>query len=105
MDTNRLNELYDLAKSNGLVKSKREFAERIGAGYTTLVRTMNGEKYYSPDRFILGAENMLRANGIDPHTDAVTLASVMKELKETKELVKRLLILTEKDTYRTRKNE
>lgn len=96
MDTNRLKELYDLAKSNGLVKSKREFAEQIGAGYTTLIRTMNGEKYYSPDRFILLAENYLRANGIDPHADAVTLAAVMKELQETKELVKRLLILTKK---------
>lgn len=96
MDTNRLIELYDLAKTNGLAKSKREFANIIGAGYTTLIRTMNGEKYYSPDRFILAAENMLRTNGIDPHAEAVTLAAVMKELKETKELVKNLLKLVEK---------
>lgn len=96
MDTNRLQELYNLAKSNGLVKSKKEFADCIGAGYTTLIRTINGEHYYSPDRFILAAEKMLRANGIDPNAEAVTIHSLMRELKETKEMVKKLLIFAEK---------
>ena len=92
----RLQTLYSIAKEHGVSKSKREFAEQIGASYTTLVRTMNGEKYYSPDKHILAAEDMLRHVGIDPYADMVTLAAVMNELKEVRELVEKLLKMSEK---------
>ena len=92
----RLQRLYSIAKTNGVSKNKREFAEQIDASYTTLVRTMNGEKYYSPDRYILAAEDMLRHVGIDPYAEMVTLAAVMKELKEQRKLLEKLLKLTEK---------
>lgn len=92
----RLQRLYSIAKSHGVSKNKREFAEQIGASYTTLVRTMNGEKYYSPERYILAAEDMLRSVSIDPYADIVTLASVMTELKEQRKLLEKLLKLTEK---------
>lgn len=92
----RLQKLYSLAKANGVSKNKRDFAEQIGSSYTTLVRTMNGEKYYSPDKHIVAAEDMLRENGIDPHADIVTLADIMSELKEQRKLLEKLLKLTEK---------
>ena len=86
----RLQTLYSIAKEHGVSKNKREFAEQIGASYTTLVRTMTGEKY------ILAAEDMLRHVGIDPYADMVTLAAVMNELKEVRELVEKLLKMSEK---------
>ena len=92
----RLNRLYALAKNAGVTKNKREFAEKIGAGYTTLVRTMNGEKYYSPNRSILAAEDMLRQYGIDPSVDGVTLTDIMKELKEQRKMLENLQKLVEK---------
>lgn len=92
----RLQRLYTLAKANGICRSKKEFAESIGAGYTTLVRTINGEKYYSPERFILKAEDMLRNNGIDPNAEIVSLSSIMTELKEQRKMLEKLLKLTEK---------
>lgn len=92
----RLQRLYSIAKAHGVSKSKKEFSDQIGASYTTLVRTMNGEHYYSPDKYILAAEDMLRHVGIDPYEDIVTLASVMKELKEQRKLLEKLIKLTEK---------
>lgn len=92
MESNqRLQRLYDLAKENGLTRSKKEFAEQIGASYTTLVRTMNGEKYYSPHKFILAAEDLLRKQGYDPYMETVTLNSIMIELKEQREMLEKLL--------------
>lgn len=85
-----------MAKTNGVTKNKREFAEKIGAGYTTLVRTMNGEKYYSPNRSILAAEDMLRQYGIDPSVDGVTLTDIMKELREQRKMLENLQKLVEK---------
>lgn len=96
METTRLMHLYSLARSQGVSKTKKQFAEQIGASYTTFVRTLNGEKYYSPERSILAAENMLRARGIDPNADVVTLNSIMKELKEQRELIEKVLHLVEK---------
>lgn len=92
----RLQRLYSIAKTNGVAKNKREFAEAIGASYTTLVRTMNGERYYSPMRHIVAAEDMLRNHGIDPHADVVTLVEVMKELQEQRKMLEKLLKLAEK---------
>ena len=94
--TERLNQLYAIAKRNGVSASKKEFAEQIGASYTTLVRTMNGERNYSPSRYILAAEDMLRHVSIDPHADMITLASVMKEVKECRKTIEKVLKLIEK---------
>lgn len=96
MEVQRLQRLYAIAKGVGIAKNKREFADQIGASYTTFVRTMNGEQYYQPDRYILAAEDMLRANGVDPNAEVVTLASIWKELQEQKKLLEKLLKLTEK---------
>ena len=92
----RLERLYSIAKRHGVSRNKKQFAEQIGASYTTLVRTMNGEKYYSPDKFILAAEDMLRKVSIDPHADSVTLAAVMHELKEQRIILEKLLKMSEK---------
>lgn len=92
----RLQMLYSIAKANGVSRSKKQFAQQIGASYTTLVRTMNGEKYYSPDKYILAAEDMLRQVAIDPYKDIVTLASVMEELKEQRKMLEKLLKMTQK---------
>ena len=94
--TERLNQLYILAKREGVSASKKEFANLIGASYTTLVRTMNGEKNYSPYRYILAAEDMLRQLSIDPHKETITLAAVMAEVKECRRLLEKLLNSSEK---------
>ena len=39
----RLERLYSIAKRHGVSRNKKQFAEQIGASYTTLVRTMIGE--------------------------------------------------------------
>lgn len=96
MSTERLQRLYSIAKEQGVVRSKREFADAIGASYTTFVRTLNGEKNYSPARFVLAGEDMLRAHGIDPNAEIVTLSAVMDEVKQLRKLVEKLLKTTEK---------
>lgn len=94
--TERLNQLYILAKREGVSASKKEFAKQIGASYTTLVRTMRGERNYSPSRYILAAEDMLRHVSIDPHAGMVTLAAVMAELKECRKMIEKLQKTIEK---------
>lgn len=94
--TERLNQLYILAKREGVSASKKEFAKQIGASYTTLVRTMRGEPKYSPSRYILAAEDMLRHVSIDPHAEMVTLAAVMAELKECRKMIEKLQKTIEK---------
>ena len=96
MKTQRLIDLYDFAKAQGIVKSKKEFATAIGAGYTTLVRTMNGEKYYSPDKFILAAEDMLRQYGLDPNGEVITINTIWSELQEQRKMLEKLLKMAEK---------
>lgn len=96
MNTQRLIDLYAIAKAQGIVKSKKEFATTIGAGYTTLARTMNGERYYSPDRFILAAEDMLRQYGIDPNANVVTINALWNELQEQRKMLEKLLKIAEK---------
>lgn len=92
----RLQRLYTIAKVNGVCKNKREFADSIHAGYTTLVRTMNGEKYYSPNKCILAAEDMLRERGIDTSMPDITLMTIWNELQEQRKMLKKLLNLAEK---------
>ncbi len=94
--TKRLQKLYSIAKEHGVSRSKKQFAEQIGASYTTLVRTMNGEHYYSPDKYILAAEDMLRSVSIDPYASEVTLAAVMSELKSQRKMLEELRKLVEK---------
>lgn len=94
--TDRLNQLYAIAKREGVSASKKEFAKQIGASYTTLVRTMRGESNYSPSRYIIAAEDMLRHVSIDPHADMITLASVMDEVKECRKLLEKLLKSSQK---------
>ena len=96
MKTQRLIDLYSFAKEQGIVRSKKEFATVIGAGYTTLVRTMNGEKYYSPDKFVLAAEDMLRQYGYDPNARTVSLDAIWTELQEQRKMLQKLLKLAEK---------
>ena len=96
MKTQRLIDLYDFAKEQGIVKSKKEFATAIGAGYTTLVRTMNGEHYYSPDKHIRAAEDMLRQYGFEPDCQQVNLNTIWTELQEQRKMLEKLLKLAEK---------
>lgn len=96
MKTQRLIDLYDFAKAQGIVKSKKEFSTAIGASYTTLVRTMNGEQYYSPDKFILAAEDMLRQYGLDPNGEVITINTIWSELQEQRKMLEKLLKIAEK---------
>lgn len=96
MKTQRLLDLYAFAKEQGIVRSKKEFATAIGAGYTTLVRTMNGEQYYSPDKHILAAEDMLRQYGFNPNCESISLNAIWKELQEQRKMIQKLLKLAEK---------
>lgn len=94
--TQRLQRLYAIAKASGACRNKREFADLIGASYTTLVRTMNGEKYYSPNRSILAAEDMLRERGIDPNQPDISIMAIWEELQEQRKLLEKLLEIAEK---------
>lgn len=92
----RLQRLYTIAQETGVVRNKKEFAQEIGMSYTTLVRTMNGEKYYNPQRSILAAEDMLRDKGIDPSQDVASLQAIMDELKMQRKLLEDIQKLLEK---------
>ena len=90
MKTQRLIDLYAFAKEQGIVKNKKEFATAIGAGYTTLVRTMNGEHYYSPDKHIRAAEDMLRQYGFNPDCESVTLLTIWSELQKQRKMLEEI---------------
>ena len=96
MKTQRLIDLYAFAKEQGIVKNKKEFATAIGAGYTTLVRTMNGEHYYSPDKYIRAAEDMLRQYGFNPDCENISLMTIWTELQEQRKMLEKLLKLAQK---------
>ena len=60
----RLQELYNLAKKNGLAYKKKEFAALIGIDISTLSHAFKDDNKVSIDNIILRAEHALMKAGI-----------------------------------------
>lgn len=62
----RLHSLYDIARKNGLVKNKGEFAELIGTLPSTLSYAFQGTHgRVNVGNLIIKAENVLQKKGVD----------------------------------------
>lgn len=66
----RLQELYNLAKKNGLVHKKKDFATLIGIDISTLSHALKGDGKVNIDNIIIRADHALMKAGIPVFDDS-----------------------------------
>jgi len=49
----QLNKIYDLLRFNGVVRTKKEFAEKLGVNYSTISQAFNGSERYLTDNLFI----------------------------------------------------
>ena len=95
MSDNRLVQIFEELRDEGLVRTKKEFAQALGTGYANTINAMSGNPTSLTPSMIVRAEQLLKRM----HEGAPAPAPVHKEVTVSPDLLN--IIATQAETIRS----